>query len=341
MVSLRERRQADLFYADLFGLSRPSARRRSPAGAPRFSEDAPTQWPGRKGRVVFYDRVTLRFIEGWTRDTTTDRVFLIDRSEFDRVRADGRRRARELDEHIRRRMAGQPNVGLPLYLMDDRLHTVPLVPRAGDWDDLMIDLLIDVARPLSIEPLQAQQAMIRSLYAKAKKDAQSAARAGARGVSAREFVAFFLLDTIQARLSMVEATNVTMHGNHAVITFGVLSARDQQRMPAPDRRLLPGGDEQQRVIGDVHTHVLVDPLIDVTSTRQGTTDRATVRTVHSGVSDDVDVPSARDNRIVVYAVDSKWLHRANPDGSKNDELDPSRNVLREALRIFGGEPVGP
>jgi hypothetical protein len=333
MVSFRERRQADLFYADLMGLARPPARRRSPAGAPRFSEDAPTKWPGRKGRVVFYDRNTLRFIEGWTRDTTTDRVFLIDRSEFDRVRADGRRRARELDEHIRRHMAGQRNVGLPLYLMDDRLHTVPLVPRAGDWDDLMIEMLIDAARPLVIEPLAQQERMIDRLFGLAKQDALNAASRGVRGVSAQEFVAFLLLDNVTARLTMVQAANVTMDGNHARI------ALDVRRGNTTTFRVVPGDPNGPIVIGDIHTHMLVDPLIDRSSTRTGTTDGPR-RTVHSGVSP-VDVTSARSDQIVVYAVDSKRLHRVSPDGTITDGIVRPHNVLREALRIFGGEPVGP
>ena len=35
---------------------------------------------------------------------------------------------------------------------------------------------------------------------------------------------------------------------------------------------------------------------------------------------------------------SRRLHRANPDGTKKDRLPRSGNVLREALRIFSGEP---
>ena len=57
----------------------------------------------------------------------------------------------------------------------------------------------------------------------------------------------------------------------------------------------------------------------------------------AGVSD-VDVESARTERFVVYAIDSHYLHRANPNGSTNDKLERKGNVLREALRIFGGEP---
>jgi hypothetical protein len=57
-----------------------------------------------------------------------------------------------------------------------------------------------------------------------------------------------------------------------------------------------------------------------------------------GIVSDVDVESARHDHLVVYAIDSKWLHRANPNGRKNDKLPRSGNVLREALRIFGGEP---
>ena len=48
--------------------------------------------------------------------------------------------------------------------------------------------------------------------------------------------------------------------------------------------------------------------------------------------------SAQDLQIVVYALDTEHLHRANPDGSRNDKLKRSGDVLREALRIFGREP---
>ena len=81
----------------------------------------------------------------------------------------------------------------------------------------------------------------------------------------------------------------------------------------------------------------MDPLIDLNRTSVGTTIRDTHTSLHNGVSD-IDTASAQDDHIVVYAIDSKWLHRANPDGTKDDKLPRSGNVLREALRVFGHEP---
>src|SRR5437660_5675714 len=135
----------------------------------------------------------------------------------------------------------------------------------------------------------------------------------------------FLLDTVNATLGLAEATNVTMHDGHAVVPLG--------RIQGTDRLVVPGGDAAQRVIGDIHTHYLFDPLIDLNRSNVGTTIRWTHASLHSGVSD-VDTASARRDHTVVYAVDSKWLHRANPDGTKNDKLSQSGDVLREALRVF-------
>lgn len=281
----------------------------------------------RSGRVVFYDEDTLRFIEGWTRANKSDTVVLVNRAAFDPIRDDGRSRSRAFDDYIRRRFAGERGLRPPKYVIDSSLHTAPLTRASpGDWDDLMISQLIAAGRPLSIQREQDQWLLIRRLLDDAVQDARNAASSQK---PAREFVAFFVLDTVRATLTMVRAANVTMRDNHAVIAVG--------RVHGTHRVVLPGGDAAERVIGDVHTHVLLDPLIDLTTTNVGTRIRGTTRSLHNGVSD-VDVQSARNDLLVVYAVDSKWLHRANPNGTKNDKLPKSGNVLREALRIFGGEP---
>ena len=64
------------------------------------------------------------------------------------------------------------------------------------------------------------------------------------------------------------------------------------------------------------------------------------RLIH-GVSK-IDIESAKTERFPVYAIDSRFLHRANPHGRPNDRLSKVKdkgNILREALRIFGGEPA--
>lgn len=313
-----ERRQADLFYADLVGRSRRSSY------PPISGEDVNEL---RKGRIVFYDEETLRLIEGWTRATAADRVYVVNRSQFDAVRADGRRRSAQFDDFIRRTLAGRKDLQPPLFVMHDGLHTAPLSSNgAAGWDDLMIDGLAKVGRLVTVQSEQDQWVVINRLFAAAKQAAQ---KSGQIQKPAQEFVAYFVLDVIKATLTIVPAANVRMNGHHAVVPIGHINGSN--------RLALPGGDAAQRVIGDIHTHYLLDPLINTTSTTLGTTYRSSVTTMGNGVSD-VDVESAKTEKMVVYAVDSKWLHRANPDGSKNDKLDRKGNVLREALRIFGGEP---
>src|SRR6185295_15153600 len=88
---------------------------------------------------------------GWTRADGLDRVFLVNRSQFTPIRENGRERSRQFDEFLRRRWLGQRDLMAPLFAMTKGLHTGPLVRgAAGDWDDVMIDRLIDASRPLSI-----------------------------------------------------------------------------------------------------------------------------------------------------------------------------------------------
>jgi hypothetical protein len=307
-----------------------AVRTRSRGGTAREGEESAEQAPQPRARLVFYDRDTLRCLDGWTRAQREPAVYLIDRTIFDGIRADAARRARDFDSYVRQMMAsgGRADLMAPAFVIDPALATVPLnAARSPDWDDRMIGQLIAQARPLQIQSERQQWAMIDRLFAAAQADARDAARARR---PARELVAYFELDALRGTLSMVEATNVTMRNGHAVVPLGIVRGTN--------RAVVPGGDAAARVIGDIHTHYLLDPLIDVNSSSVGATIRSTQTSLHSGVSD-VDVESARTHHIIVYAVDSRHLHRANPDGTKNDRLPRSGNVLREALRIFGGEPA--
>ena len=279
-------------------------------------------------RTVLYDRESLRYLDGWTRARGPSAVYLIDRPTYDTIRADGARRGREFDRYLAQMVAagGRRDLMPPLFVLDKTLATVPLDRASrGDWDDLMISQLINAGHRLRIQSETDQWVAIKRLFAKAQADAREAAQ---RQRAAREFAAYFVLDAINATLSMIEAANVTMQNGHAVIPLG--------NVRGTDRFVVPGGDAAARVIGDIHTHYLLDPLIDLNRSSVGTTIRSSQTSLHSGVSP-VDVASAR-NRLVVYAVDSNYLHRAIPDGTKNDKLPRSGDVLREALRVFGGEP---
>jgi hypothetical protein len=286
-----------------------------------------------RSRIVFYDQESLHYLDGWTRATETSAVFLINSDSYKKIRADGAKRNQELNQFLAQHVPqgrGQRDRMPPVSFFNPDFSTAPLNRKSqGDWDDRMIEELIGIAMPLTIQSTNDQWAMIKSLFAKAKDDARKSAKPGQ---TAREFVAYFVLDTINATLLMKEANNVTMQNGHADIPLAKVTK-------FPERRVLPGSDAEQRVIGNIHTHYLLDPLIDLNRGHSGTTIRYAQYSPHSGVSDDFDVASARKDHIVVYAVDSEYLHRANPDGTKNDKLPCSGDVLREALRVFGSEPV--
>jgi hypothetical protein len=329
MISNRARRQADLFYADLMGLPHPAA------GRP-FGEEDGTPSPNlRNVRLVFYDKSTLQYLDGWTRyskdDPDTDRVFLIDRSQYDPIRERGRARRDALSDYLRRRAAGQRDLMEPRYVIEPNLHTVPLNPTPrGDWDDEMVSQLIGAGTRLSIQSEKDQWTLISHLLDLATKAAQAAGR----NRIAQEYVAYFVLDVSKATLRLVQATNVKMVDDHAVIPVVRFTFPPRKRFPA-----LTATNPDERLIGDIHTHALLDP--DLTSTSTGM--RTGMRLIH-GVSD-IDVAAAKEDLFVVYAIDSRFLHRANPDGSRNDRLSKVKdkgNVLREALRVFGGgEPALP
>jgi hypothetical protein len=323
MISDRERREADRFYADLMGPRRPG--RMSWRGAVEEADG----WPDlRSGLVVFYDEDTLRFIEGWTRDTHADEIILINRSRFDPIRNDARQRSRAYDDYLRRSVGGARNLMPPLFVMEPSLHTAPLLPRApGDWDDLMISRLKAGGRALAVQSEAEQWKLFLQMLDKAELAAQGASPSQ----PAKECVAYLVLDNVRATLRAIEATNVTMSNDH-VASIPLFHSTTSSGVRFAFR---PGGDRGDRVIGDLHTHALLDPdaRSNAAVTRVG-------RRVIAGVSD-VDGDSASTERFVVYAIDSHYLHRANPDGSTNNKLERKGNVLREALRIFGGEPPRP
>jgi len=327
MSTSRERAAADRFFADLMGLSGPRVAPPRPGRAEsvaEFFEKDDAEPDLKSGRVVLYDKNSLALIEGWTRANGQDVVVMIDRDLFTPIREDGHRRSRAYDDFLRARMRGE-SPKMPHYVITAGLHTAPLNPKSrADWDDEMIDRLIAAGRRLTVQSEKDQWTLINGLFSDAKRAAEIA---GPR-TSAQEFVAYMVLDSIKATLTLARAANVKMIGNHADIPLGRIKDRPG--------RFLPDGDSAQHVIGDIHTHVLLDRFIDLRSTQVGT--RQGGVSMHNGVSD-VDTTSAKQDQIVVYAIDSRWLHRANPRGKeKDDELPRSGNVLRTALRIFGGEP---
>jgi subtilisin family serine protease len=305
----------------------------TPAGPDSGLGEAPLeQAPQARFRTVFYDLESMRYLDGWTRAKGPSAVILIERSIYDTIRADGARRGRAYDQFLAQSLtaAGRGRVDWmpPVFHLDPTLATVPLNRQSrGDWDDLMIAQLLDAGRRLTIQSERDQWTLINRIFDNAKADARDAARSNR---AAREFAAYFALDHTKATLALVEATNITMKNGHAEIPV------DRVRSGKHEWRSVPG-NATIRVIGDIHTHYLLDPLIALNRASSGMTIRSSQTSLHSGVSE-IDVNSARSDHIVVYAIDSKYLHRANPNGTKNDELPRSGDVLREALRVFGGEP---
>ena len=54
------------------------------------------------------------------------------------------------------------------------------------------------------------------------------------------------------------------------------------------------------------------------------------------LSRDVDLPSARSKKFVVYAIDRSYLHRADPDGTPHNKLPRAiSDILSPALRVYG------
>jgi hypothetical protein len=211
-------------------------------------------------------------------------------------------------------------------VIEAHLHTAPLSPQTpGDWDDLMIARLIAAGRQMTIQGEQSQWKLFDKIYDKA----MDAARNARPGQAPQEFVAYFVLDVPRATLRLQEATNVTMNGSeaNAPLAMATVSGR---RFP-----ILPGNDAGLRVIATIHTHAFQESSSGTTAP----THRVGPTAVR-GLSK-VDIDSARTEGLVKYAIDERSLHRVDPQGRKcqNRRRKLKGNVLRDALRVFGGEPL--
>lgn len=269
--------------------------------------------------AVFYDRDALRFLGTWPRLQAGPAVYLIDRDWFNDLRAEARKRPR----------AASSDFAIAIEGRNVRRPATGLI--GADYDAEMLDELTSRGKQLAIETEAEQWKKVEDLFARAKGSGEDATRKG-RPELAQEFVAYFVLDVIDARLSMVEATGAVTRDFHATFPLGSIRGTYKKTLPPS-----MGGDNAKRVIGTIHTHYLFDPLVNVTSTATGTRTLGVQRIMRHGVSD-VDVASAKVERVLVYAVDSKYLHRALPDGTKQDKLPRRGNILRAALKTFGGEP---
>ena len=96
---------------------------------------------------------------------------------------------------------------------------------------------------------------------------------------------------------------------------------------------------EKQVIGTLHTHYIKStPSVSQTTTT-GTTWRSEGERVERIVHEvsEKDINSARDNQIVVYAIEADRIHKAMPNGRIINGMKKTFNVLVDALESFAGK----
>jgi hypothetical protein len=158
--------------------------------------------------------------------------------------------------------------------------------------------MFEASRPIVVQG--NQDSVINTLF----RDAKAA--------HGEEQGAFLVYHFIPGTLSLIRATN------------GAPAAERKTRFLwslGTDRatgRVVMATNGTQVVIGTIHTHW---------------DDRGREA---PEASKDVDVPSARTMKFVVYALDRNHLHRVDPDGTAHNKLPRAiSDVLSPALRIYG------
>ncbi|HEX8096962.1 MAG TPA: hypothetical protein VF507_02955, partial [Pyrinomonadaceae bacterium] len=145
-----------------------------------------------------------------------------------------------------------------------------------------------------------------------------------------------------ARLFFLPATPRSASGEDFVFNIAVQSVRVGRRVIrtvyVPGAEPKPGRDSFRQVIGTIHTHFLeMAPSVAQTTTTgttqrpDGTTERRIVHAVST-----LDINSAKDNQIVVYALEAKNAHRALPDGTFQNNRPRWPDMLMDALNAFSG-----
>lgn len=178
----------------------------------------------------------------------------------------------------------------------------PAEPGADTWWDKPIigpiaQAMFEASKPIQVQV--DQNIFLEGLFSDAK-----AAHGEEQG-------AYMVFSFKLLRLFFVRATNKAPAANRKTEFVWDLGKDASGRIVMPT-------DGTQVVIGTVHTHW---------------DDRGRE---HVGLSLDKDVPSARTNKFVVYAIDRNFLHRADTDGTRHDRLARVlTDILSPALRIYG------
>ncbi|MEZ4402581.1 MAG: hypothetical protein R3B06_21335 [Kofleriaceae bacterium] len=248
-------------------------------------------------------------------------MYLIDKASYVAARQAARSRTQATSSDYAVAIRGRNETGVATGLLTQ------------DFDATMVHDLVAASKRLSIQTEESQWKDINILFEKAQASARSHAT---KPQDAQEQVAYFVLDVIDASLKLVEARDAQTSNFHATYSLGEVRGDKRKKTLPADM----GGDPARRVIGTIHTHYLLDPLINTSSTALGYSSKSRIRLLRAGVSD-VDIGSAKMNSLVIYAIDSKYLHRAvprMPDGvSTRNNLPRKGNVLRDALAYFSGE----
>lgn len=185
--------------------------------------------------------------------------------------------------------------------VDQIVAAEPKDPNADTWWDKPLisptsQALFEASKAIAVQP--DQKTVLEALFQQAKN-----AHGAEKGV-------YMVFSFKQSRLFLAPATNKSPAAKQKTEFTWDLATDSTGRAVMPT-------DGTQIVIGTLHTHW----------------DDAGRE--YAGVSNDKDVPSAKTNQFVVYALDRNYLHRANPDGSVHNRLGRNlADVLTPALLIY-------
>jgi len=177
---------------------------------------------------------------------------------------------------------------------------------------------------LQVDPIENQIKQLNALFSDAKKTEKE-----------QGFYIVVEVKNEKARLYFQRATPVTSARDEFEFLFGSRNLSNGIKI-----RYVPG-DEKKQVIGTLHTHYIKSTPSISQTTRTGTTWRSEgeriERVVH-GVSE-LDINSAKDNQIVVYAIEADQLHKATPNGRVINGIKETFSVLVDALESFAGKTI--
>lgn len=176
---------------------------------------------------------------------------------------------------------------------------------------------------LQVDSIETQRKQLNALFDNAKK-------------TEREQGLYIVVERKKekARLYFLPAIPKAASRDEFVFSLSGENFTDGQKI-----RYVPPGDLSRQVIGTLHTHYIKStPVISQTSTVSTTIHpggKLVERITHK-VSD-LDIRSATDHQIVVYALEADQIHKAMPNGRAVNGMKRNFNVLVDALASFSGK----